>query len=653
MKKKLFLLGCCFFAVVASQAQNLMSGRFTEQELRTRLIPRDRWEPFPARSNRQVWTNVDTALAAKTIRLAESYLHYEWPGIPATTSLLIVRTGNRRDYQEIANKKRDVLATLMMAEVYEDKGRFTDDIVNGIWSVCEESFWGASAHLPRTKEINGLPDAANPFVELFSAETAELLGWVDYFMGDKLDAVSPQIRKRIYDETNRRIFVPLMTKHHGWMGSSGSGRRPNNWNPWISSNWLCSVLLLEHDEAKRAATVSKILGTLDQFLNPYPQDGGCDEGPGYWSGAAASLYDNICLLNLATANAFQYVLADEKVKHMAQFIYKAQISEDYFIDFADADPRPGMNGALIYRFGKDVKDPDMMRFGAYYVRTEHNPWKGTYMYYRNLFSLFMQDEFKRAEKSLPLPANNWWPDLEVMIARDKGGVTKGFYVAAKGGNNDESHNHNDVGNFIVYYDGLPVLIDVGRGTYTARTFSDKRYDIWFNCSDYHNLPTVNGYTQRPGPAFKATNVSSTNNAGASTMQLNIAEAYPKEAGISSWNRTVQLKRNQKAVIEDQVVLTKTDSLTQYLMTCFPVEIVSPGVLLIHGEGRDYQVTYPAAKLNASVEKVALTKMEDEGIKQKWGDNIYRIHLKAIKPSAKEKYTYTVTPSRVTASAPGL
>ncbi|RAJ79129.1 heparinase II/III-like protein [Chitinophaga dinghuensis] len=653
MKKKLFLLGCCLFAALVSPAQNLMSGRYTEQDLHTRLIPRDRWEPFPGRSNRKVWTTVDTALAAKTIQLATSYLHYEWPGIPATTSLLIVRTGNRRDYQEIANKKREVLATLMMAEVYEDKGRFTDDIINGIWSVCEETFWGASAHLPRSKEISGLADAANPFVELFSAETAELLGWVDYFMGDKLDAVSPQIRKRIYDETNRRIFTPLMTKHHGWMGDSGSGRRPNNWNPWISSNWLCAVLLLEHDENKRAAAVSKILHTLDQFLNPYPQDGGCDEGPGYWSGAAASLYDNICLLNLATSNAFQYVLADEKVKHMAQFIYKAQISENYFIDFADADPRPGMNGALIYRFGKDVKDPDMMRFGAYYVRTEHQPWRGTYMYYRNLFSLFMQDEFSHAEKSLPLLANTWWPDLQVMTARDKAGDSKGFYVAAKGGNNDESHNHNDVGNFIVYYDGLPVLIDVGRGTYTARTFSDKRYDIWFNCSDYHNLPTVNGYTQRPGPAYKATQVSSANNTGASTMQLNIADAYPKEAGISSWNRTVQLKRNQKAVIEDQVALTKTDSLTQHLMTCFPVEILSPGVLVIHGEGRDYQLTYPAAKLNASIEKVTLTKMEDEGIKQKWGDNIYRINLKAIKPSAKEKYTYTVTPLRVTASASGL
>ncbi|SHL43987.1 Heparinase II/III-like protein [Chitinophaga jiangningensis] len=650
MKKTLLFFGV-LLATVTLQAQNLLSGRYGERELAAKLIPRDKWEPFPSRDNRAVWTTVDPKLAANTIKAAEGYLNYEWPGIPATISMLIVRTGDRRQYQDIANRKRDVLATLMMAEVYENKGRFTDDIINGIWSICEESFWGASAHLPKGKD-GGLPDVANPFVELFSAETAELLGWVDYFIGDKLDAASPLIRKRIYDETNRRVFTPLMTNHHGWMGITSSGRRPNNWNPWISSNWLCAVLLLERNEQVRAATVSKILYTLDQFLNPYPQDGGCDEGPGYWSGAAASLYDNICMLNLATNNAFSYVLKDEKVKHMAQFIYKAQISEKYFIDFADADPQPGMNGSLVYRFGKDVGDPDMMKFGAWYIDNDRDGiWRGTYMYYRNFYSLFMKDEFRKAEKGLPLLENVWWPDLEVMTARDNGGTAKGFYVAAKGGNNDESHNHNDVGNFIVYYDGLPVLIDVGRGTYTARTFSGQRYDIWFNRSDFHNLPTVNGYTQPNGPAYKATAVSSTSNKSGSIMKLDLAKAYPAEAGINNWNRTVQLVKKQKVVVEDLVSLKRTDSLTQHLMTCFPAEVTAPGVITIHAEERDYQLNY-SSKMKATVEKLVLTKMEDKGIIQKWGDSIYRINLEVVKPAAKEKFVYTITPSKQTASAKG-
>jgi hypothetical protein len=75
----------------------------------------------------------------------------------------------------------------------------------------------------------------------------------------------------------------------------------------------------------------------------------------------------------------------------------------------------------------------------------------------------------------------------------------------QGGHNDESHN--DIGNYVVYYDGQPLLIDVGRGTYTSKTFSNRRYEIWYNRSDYHNVPTVNGVTQAPGHAFKATGVA--------------------------------------------------------------------------------------------------------------------------------------------------
>jgi hypothetical protein len=236
-------------------------------------------------------------------------------------------------------------------------------------------------------------DVTKPFVELFSAETGMLLAWVDYFVGEKLDSISPQIRKRIYYETSKRIFDPLMTRYHGFMGATANGRRPNNWNPWICSNWLNAVLLLEKDDDKRTAAVHKILGVLDAFLNPYPADGGCDEGPGYWGAAAASLYDNISMLNLATNNAFTYVYEDKKVGEMGKFIYRAQISERYFLDFADADPQPGMPARLIYRFGKDIKDPDMMKFGAYYFDREDKKSAAGSHFFRRLYTVMQRRDY--------------------------------------------------------------------------------------------------------------------------------------------------------------------------------------------------------------------------------------------------------------------
>ena len=48
-----------------------------------------------------------------------------------------------------------------------------------------------------------------------------------------------------------------------------------------------------------------------------------------------------------------------------------------------------------------------------------------------------------------------------MTARVTERSSDGFYVAAQGGHNAESHNHNDVGNFIVFLNGKPVIVDVG------------------------------------------------------------------------------------------------------------------------------------------------------------------------------------------------
>lgn len=646
MKKVTFLvLTIASFWFLPALSQNLLRGKYKIEDFKKILIPQSEWIPFPRLDDRSGWTKADQGMMKDYLAEAEKYINYSWPSIPATKSLLIERTGNRSDYEAISFEKRQVLGTLLLAEIYENKGRFIDAIINGVYSICEETFWGSPAHLPKTKAYSGLMDVSEPFVELFSAETATYLSWVDYFLGEKLDAISPQIRKRIYLETNTRIFQPLMTRPHGWMSSNANGRRPNNWNPWICSNWLNAALLLEKNEAKRSAMVYKVLDVLDQFLNPYPADGGCDEGPGYWGAAAASLYDNIAMLNLSTNNSFRYVYDDEKIKNMGRFIYRAQIGEKYFLNFADADPQPGMAASMIYRFGKDIQDEQMMRFGAFYRETESRK-PGRFHYFRNFYSLFMQDEYQKAPKGLPLPENVWLPDIQVMIARDKVGTAKGLFVAAKGGNNDESHNHNDIGNYVVYYDGQPLLIDVGRGTYTAKTFSSKRYDIWYNCSDYHNVPTINGFTQPPGAKFKAADVSYKQDKSFAQLSLDIADSYPDSAGIKSWKRSIRLNRGKNVEISDIISLKKADKITQHLMTCYPAEILKPGELVIHykpkdAPERDFTIKYNAKQLRPEVEKVRLITMEDKGIIEKWGDSIYRINFDVVSPKMNDRFKFVI------------
>src|SRR5262249_33717126 len=160
---------------------------------------------------------------------------------------------------------------------------------------------------------------------------------------------------------------------------------------------------------------------------------------------------------------------------------------------------------------------------------------------------------------------------------------------------EESHNHNDVGQFLVYCDAEPALIDVGVETYTARTFSPQRYDIWTMQSAYHNLPTVGGVQQAAGRAFAAREVVWEAGEEYAQLTLDIAGAYPAEAGIAHWQRTARLERGAEAavLIRERFRLAVPAEVTLSLMTPCAPEMPQPGLILLPGTG-PLGLRYPEA-----------------------------------------------------------
>ena len=301
------------------------------------LLPRDRYKPFPTAADRAQWESVPADAREPLIEAGARNLHTDWPSLPATLFLEYRREGNRSRYERVRDTRRRKLGDLVIAECLEGKGRFLDDIANGVWTTCEETFWGVPAHLGMQKAGVGLPDVSEPIVDLFAAETSSLLSWTAYLVGPRLDKVSPLVLERIHIETNRRLLTPNLERlDFGWMGLNPRGRGSlNNWTPWINSNWLATALLVERDEGRRRAAVYKILKSLDQFLSMYHDDGGCDEGPGYWSRAGGSLFDCLELLHSASGGAIDFY-AMPLVREIGRYIYRAHIADDWFVNFADA-----------------------------------------------------------------------------------------------------------------------------------------------------------------------------------------------------------------------------------------------------------------------------------------------------------------------------
>jgi hypothetical protein len=454
-----------------------LQSRITAELLRRSIRRRAEWRPWPAADDRTAWQSLPLELKTSIITGAEEQLGRPWPSLPASLFLEYARKGIRANYESVRRARRDRLTLAALAECIEGRGRFLDDVLDGLWLACEESFWGVPAHIGAQKAGNTLPDVSEPIVDLFAAETSATLAWIDFLLGAQLDRLSPLVRPRLRSEIRRRILDPCLTRDDfWWFGFSGS-RAVNNWNPWINSNWLSSVLLMEPDAERRAAALERIVRSLDAFLDVYHDDGGCDEGPGYWGRAGASLFDALELLWSASAGAID-VFDMPLIREMGAYIYRAHIAGPWYLNFADASAQVRPDAVLVWRYGQRVRDDRMQAFGAWLASLETEPRRLAVheSMWRSLQAIFHYEDIRTAARSArpPLVADVILPGTQVFAARIREGSDRGFYLAAQGGHNAESHNHNDVGNFVVFCDGEPVLIDIGVETYSARTFSPQR-----------------------------------------------------------------------------------------------------------------------------------------------------------------------------------
>jgi hypothetical protein len=527
-----------------------------------------------------------------------------------------------------------------MGELVEGKGRFIDQIINAVWYYSEQTWWGWSAHLGAQKAGSGLPDINEPYVDLGVSEVTSNLSMTYVLFKDEFDKIHPLISSRLKREITNKALDPYYKRNDwGYMGFEGG--RPNNWNPWINYNMLTSYLIIETDPVRKAAEVQKILNSLDKFLNGYSDDGGCDEGPSYWGAAGALLYESLEIMKNLSGGRFD-VFDDPLIQNIGKYFYKVNIHAPYFINFADADATTGGAPSIVYRYGKAIDDPVMQKFGAYLARLGN--WGEGAMSGRifdQIRNLGLITEIRVAEAQEALVADFWFPDTEVAGARDREGSFSGFFFGAKGGFNAESHNHNDIGSCLMYFDGKPCLIDLGREEYVAKTFSPRRYEIWTMQSGYHNLPVINGTDQMQGENYKAKNSSFTANARSATFTTEIAEAYPEAAKVKSWIRSYTLNRGKNFVISDKFELnTITNAETSSnLITYCKVTKVKPGLLKFEGDGFALNMTFNQQVVTPEIEFIEIT---DRSLKRYWPDGVTRIRLKFIDPGIKGGQTVTFT-----------
>ena len=239
---------------------------------------------------------------------------------------------------------------------------------------------------------------------------------------------------------------------------------------------------------------------------------------------------------------------------------------------------------------------------------------------------------KQEKISYRPPHFSWFPHTEFCYIR-RGNL----FLAAKGGHNNESHNHNDIGSCILAIDNLPILIDVGVGTYTKKTFSSERYTIWTMQSDYHNLPIINGQSEHNGIQYHSMNPSVDKKRF--SFSVDIAQAYPKEAAVERWTRAYALQ-NKQLVITDNFQLSAKKAPNQLnFMTWGDVKVREKGCIQLHIKQVKATLNYDARVFTPTITPIELT---DPRLSKVWGERVYRITLTANDQALRGQYRCTLT-----------
>jgi len=580
---------------------------------------RARWEEIKARPAQQKWCR-------QIVAEAEKFLQQPVPVLTAAALMAYQQDGNRERYETSYFARRSRLGVLVLSEAIEYQGRFVPDILELIWAILGEVSWCTAGH-DRYVGNDPLPAVGKAPVELFSCATGMVLAETVQLLGDELRSISPSLLARIGRQVDERLLQTFEDFHGECWWMSGA----SNWTVWCAMNLTGSILtFLEHDHERQAKLLHLLLGAVERYLNHYSPDGGCDEGSSYWSVSPQTMLVMLDYLNERTNGAFASVFTLPLIKKMGEYIADVNLCGSWSVSVADGSARPDKaSPGAIYRYGKLVNSGLLQSYACYTTldaKGELKPYNfmqgtmGVVLTF-SLYDLCFYPAEPPAGK-LARKASVLYPDLGLAVGRQNVDIAAaGMIFYLKGGHNDENHNHNDCGQFSLFYDGVPIVVDPGIGAYTRQTFSGGRYELWCCGAAGHNPPKINGIEQVAGREYAAKLVSHHADDREITAAFDLTKAYRPESKLKKLVRQARLDLAAG-------VFTVTDQIEgEGPYECGLVLAVAPEILDNHtAKLGNVTLQLTAAKITG-VEVIDCAS--DHALQRVWGQALYRLNLAAV------------------------
>ena len=582
--------------------------------------PRGFGEPC---SDRKSWNKLKgSGKYVKVLKEANKILAQGIPPWDENLYMSIVTKGDSQSGKDLLARRIRALVSLAWAECIDNQGKYVPAIEQALKELIAQKTW------VNPRDFN--PKTFKGLVELSTASYVHNIAQVLYLLGDKL---SPGVRKEALAAIYQRAFTPLLTTigtrdgRHGWLTGT------NNWNAVCLSGVAGAALTVIQDKEERATFVAIAERYIKNFVAGFLDDGYCTEGVGYFNygfGHYITLREAILQ---ATGGKLDLFNDNPKIDKIAQFLPNMEIINEVYPAIGDCRQYSKPSASILHYVSKNLG----MGLNAYDSLRFEGRTGDLLEDVMNVFSNSAARTGLPHSKSVQEDRLRAYFDAAgVLTVRPAEAHSHAMGATLKGGNNNEHHNHNDLGSYTIAVGNAILMGDPGSIPYTAKTFSPQRYEYKSLGSYGHPVPLPAERQQRPGAQAHAIVLKADFTDLKDTLSLDLSSAYDIP-GLQALTREFVYLRGKTETLQvtDEFEFTSPQSFETALITRGKWKKVSANQLLLEGR---------AEQLTATITPpLGAFSIESEEISEEKGAPYTRVGLRLTNPVKAGKLTVTYAP----------
>lgn len=398
------------------------------------------------------------------------------------------KTGSREPHGVPFKQRLYRVGLFSLAAGLTDDKRFLDAAQREAEAILEEPTWVIPAH------DKGLPNyrGDKTDVDLGVAMRGYTLATMGWWLDEKLP---PEFTKKLKKELHRRVVKPYLKRIAGdnslcqWIGYN------NNWVSVCHAGIIGAALYSSPNKGEVIKIVRAARKHLPNAFKSYSEDGYCTEGIMYHNYGFGHYVDLAEALYRVSGGEIDF-FGEEIVQTVATFPTKFEIINQRYPAFGDSPYNAGAVKGLQQILAQRLNDPSLLSPALREKNKDGYGFSDGSLIYDIILPATLPDPS-------PLTSDEWrvrdeFADGGILVCRP--GDPDDFTLGAvfKAGHNEEAHNHNDEGTFVIATGSTMPITDIGSEIYTAATFGPDRYKSPVNGSYGHNVPLVDGQWQKTG-----------------------------------------------------------------------------------------------------------------------------------------------------------